>query len=117
MRHEIDINEFDPIIREFAGYKSYIQGCSQRTVEQYLIDLRTFFRYLEAKRTGVDPESEEFTSLPFSHIDIAYLADITGSDVYEFMLYAGEGRGNGWSAKSRKLSTLKVFFPTINCGI
>ena len=46
MRHEIDINEFDPIIREFAGYKSYIQGCSQRTVEQYLIDLRTFFRYL-----------------------------------------------------------------------
>jgi site-specific recombinase XerD len=65
---------------------------------------------LEAKRLGIDPEDEEFTALPFSHIDIVYLSDITGSDIYEFMLYAGQSRGNGWSAKSRKLSTLKVFF-------
>ena len=46
MRHEIDVNEFSPVVREFASYKTVIQGCSQRTVEQYLIDLRTFFRYL-----------------------------------------------------------------------
>ena len=40
MRHEIEINEFSPVVREFASYKTVIQGCSQRTVEQYLIDLR-----------------------------------------------------------------------------
>ena len=105
-----EIKAFPPIVREFASYKSVIEGCTERTVCEYLSDLRTFFRYLEAKRLGIDPGSEEFTSLPFSHIDILYLSDITGSDVYEFMLYAGQGRGNGWSAKSRKLSTLKVFF-------
>ena len=46
MRHEISVSEFSPVVREFASYKTVIQGCSQRTVEQYLIDLRTFFRYL-----------------------------------------------------------------------
>ena len=106
-----EIKAFPPIAREFASYKSVIEGCTEKTVCEYLSDLRTFFRYLEAKRLGIDPEDEEaFTALPFSHIDIVYLSDITGSDIYEFMLYAGQSRGNGWSAKSRKLSTLKVFF-------
>ena len=49
MRHEISVSEFSPVVREFASYKTVIQGCSQRTVEQYLIDLRTFFRYLLSK--------------------------------------------------------------------
>ncbi len=105
-----EIKAFPPIVREFASYKSVIEGCTEKTVCEYLSDLRTFFRYLEAKRLGVDPEGDEFTALPFSHIDIVYLSDIAGSDIYEFMLYAGQGRRNGWSAKSRKLSTLKVFF-------
>ena len=105
-----EIKAFPPIVREFASYKSVIEGCTEKTVCEYLSDLRTFFRYMEAKRLGIKPESPDFKELPFSHIDILYLADLTGSDIYEFMLYAGEGRGNGWCAKSRKLSTLKVFF-------
>lgn len=105
-----EIKAFPPIVREFASYKSVIEGCTEKTVCEYLSDLRTFFRYLEAKRTGLDTDSEEFTSLPISHIDVVYLSEISGSDIYEFMLYAGQSRGNGWSAKSRKLSSLKVFF-------
>ena len=105
-----DIKTFPPIVREFASYKSVIEGCTEKTVCEYLSDLRTFFRYLEAKRTGTPTDSPDFTTLSISHIDMIYLADVTGGDIYEFMLYAGEGRKNGWSAKSRKLSTLKVFF-------
>lgn len=105
-----EIKTFPPIVREFASYKSVIEGCTEKAVCEYLSDLRTFFRYMEAKRTGTATMGEEFTSLPIDHIDIVYIADISGSDIYEFMLYAGQERGNGWAAKSRKLSTLKVFF-------
>lgn len=51
MRHEISVSEFSSVIREFASYKSVIQGCSQRTVEQYLIDLRTFSAISSARET------------------------------------------------------------------
>ena len=105
-----EMNAFPSVLREFASYKSVIEGCTEKTVCEYLSDLRTFFRYLEARRLRIDYESEEFTAIDISAITIDDIRRITGTDIYEFMLYAGQNRGNGWSAKSRKLSTLKVFF-------
>lgn len=99
-----------PLVREFAAYKSAIQGCSPKTVTEYLIDLRTFFRYLIAKENGIDPESEEFTELDASDLDLAYIKGIKKDDIYDFLLYSGTTRGNLWSAKSRKLSAIKAFF-------
>ncbi len=105
-----EMNSFPSFLREFASYKSVIEGCTEKTVCEYLSDLRTFFRYLEARKSGTALEGEEFTETDISRVSVDDVRAITGSDVYEFMLYAGENRGNGWSAKSRKLSTLKVFF-------
>ena len=98
------------VVREFAAYKSAIQGCSPKTVTEYLIDLRTFFRYLIAKENGIDPESEEFTELDASNLDLAYISNIKKDDIYDFLLYSGTTRGNLWSAKSRKLSAIKALF-------
>ena len=98
------------VVREFAAYKSAIQGCSPKTVTEYLIDLRTFFRYLIAKENGIDPESEEFTELDASSLDLAYIKGIKKDDIYDFLLYSGTTRGNLWSAKSRKLSAIKALF-------
>ena len=105
-----EMNTFPAILREFASYKSVIEGCTEKTVCEYLSDLRTFFRYLEARRLRISLEGDEFREIDISHIGAEDIRKITGSDVYEFMLYAGQNRQNGWSAKSRKLSTLKVFF-------
>lgn len=101
---------FPPLIREFASYKSVIEGCSEKTVCEYLLDLRTFFRYLEAERMGIDLESEAFTQIDIRRIGIEDIRAINGTQVLEFMLYVGENRSNGWAAKSRKLSSLKTFF-------
>ena len=105
-----EMKQFSPLLREFASYKSVIEGCTEKTVCEYLSDLRTFCRYLEAKHTGVDTEGEDFYNVDISHFDAARFREVTGSDIYEFMLYVGQNRENGWAAKSRKLSTLKVFF-------
>ena len=62
-RQEIDKSTLPGILREFAGYKLGIENCSARTVEEYLLDLRTFFRYLLAQKNGITPYGEEFEKI------------------------------------------------------
>ena len=111
MRHEIDVNEFDPIIREFAGYKSYIQECSQRTVEQYLIDLRTFFRYLICEgQPNLLHDKEAFASIKVDTVDINMLRRVTTDQIYDFLLYANDDRQNQTAAKARKLAAIRALY-------
>ncbi len=111
MRHEIDINEFSPIIREFASYKSVIQGCSPRTVEEYLMDLRTFFRYLQVRgdeKILGDPEA--FCAVSVDGVDLDTLRGVTTDMIYEFMLFTDTHLENKAAAKARKLSAIKALY-------
>ena len=110
MQYNLNMEEFPPVVREFASYKTVIQGCSQKTSDEYLLDLRTFFRYLLAKDSHIDPESDEFCEIDISHIDLDYIKKITPERIYDFLLYTGNVRKNMWSAKARKLSAIKGLF-------
>ncbi len=111
MRHEINVGEFDPIIREFAGYKSVIQGCSQRTVDQYLIDLRTFFRYLLCEgKPAILHDMEAFAAISVDAVDLDYLRRVTTDQIYDFLLYADSERENQSAAKARKLSAIRALY-------
>ncbi len=105
-----ELRLFPTPVRDFATYKRVVMGSSEKTVCEYLLDLRTFFRYLEAVRLSVDTASPDFYEIDISHIDIPYIADITTEQIYDFLLYASNDRKNAWAARSRKLSTLKSFF-------
>ena len=111
MRREIDVNEFSSIIREFASYKTAIQGCSAKTVEEYLMDLRTFFRYLLAvnDRAVLDDE-EAFDKQDVSVVGLDVLRTVTTEQVYEFLLFVDSKRDNKASAKARKLSAIKSLY-------
>ncbi|MBE6584119.1 MAG: recombinase XerC [Ruminococcaceae bacterium] len=106
----INIEEFPPALREFASYKTAIQGCSQKTADEYLLDLRTFFRYLLAKERDIDPDSDEFCEIDIRVIDVEYIKNITPDQIYEFLLYTGNVRKNMWAAKARKLSAIKMMY-------
>ena len=111
MRSEIDVKEFSAIVREFASYKSVIQGCSQKTVEEYLLDLRTFFRYLLADGDeSILNDPEAFASLPIHTVDLDELRAVTTDQIYAFLLYTDIDRGNKTSAKARKLSAIKGLY-------
>lgn len=110
MPNTVELAQMPPLVAEFARYKSVIQGCSPKTVNEYVLDLRTFFRYLRAKEQGIDPASEAFVELDISDIDIDDIAAITTEQVYEFLMYTSDVRANLWAAKARKLSALKAFF-------
>lgn len=111
-----EMEQFPTLVRDFATYKAAISGCSEKTVCEYLLDLRTFFKYLEARRLGIpfdreyEEDREQFDAIDIRGIDIETIRKIRTETIYEFLLYAGEERSNGWAAKSRKLSALKAFF-------
>ena len=111
MRHEIDKSEFSPVVREFAGYKSAIQNCSPLTVEEYLLDLRTFFRFLKCRDDDEllhDPE--RFAEVDVRDFDLDRIREITQTDIYDFLLFVDSDRQNRSSAKARKLSAIKGLF-------
>ena len=110
MNYNIDLKSLPSLVREFASYKSVIQNASEKTISEYLLDLRTFFRFMIAREKKIDMTSPEFEAIDISKIDIEYIRHITTEDIYEFLMYADNVRGNMSAAKARKLSSIKVFF-------
>ena len=56
--------EAPPILRDFLAYHETIKAHSRRTVDEYFLDLRNFFRYLKQTR---DPA---LAGLPLDGISI-----------------------------------------------
>ena len=97
------------VIRDFLTYNEVIRGKSSRSVEGYYLDLQTFFRYLLMIR-GKTPKGIEFEKISIESVDIALLKSVTVTDLYAFLVYCKEERGNGAASRARKTSTLKIFF-------
>lgn len=110
-RSEIDRSTLPPILIDFAGYKNGIENRSKLTVEEYLLDLRTFFRYMCAvNQLGLDPAQAELDSIDITRVDLEFVGSINADDIYKFLFYAGSDRQNGWAAKARKLTAIKSFY-------
>ena len=111
MQNTIPLNTLPSLVREFANYKTVVQNSSDKTVAEYMLDLRTFFRFLRARDMKIElSDTESFDKIDIHDIDIEYIRNITVEDIYEFLTYADHTRGNMASAKSRKLSSIKGFF-------
>ncbi len=106
----VEMHELPALVREFASYKKSIQGCSSKTVEEYCVDLRMFWRYIKADREGLPKTDEVFETLDISGIGIDVISAVTTADIYEFLLYVDGTRHNGSCAKARKLSAIKAFY-------
>jgi site-specific recombinase XerD len=75
-----------------------------------MLDLRTFFRFLIASREGLPTLGEEFEKIDIRGVDLEFVKNVSTEDIYAFLMYAGNTRGNQSAAKSRKLSALKAFY-------
>jgi site-specific recombinase XerD len=110
MKYAFPLKTLPPLVREFASYNAVLQNASEKTISEYLLDLRVFFRFLLSRDSNIDLASEEFEKIDISKVDLDYIKNITTEDIYEFLMYADGVRGNMAAAKSRKLSSIKGFF-------
>ncbi len=97
-------------MRDFASYKTAVQGCSQKTVDEYLNDLRTFSRYLAVCRSGGKPTADILAETEIASLDDEFYTSVTAEEIYNFITFASDILGNKRAAKARKLSTVKVFY-------
>ncbi|MBQ9994385.1 MAG: tyrosine recombinase XerC [Clostridia bacterium] len=97
------------LFREFFGYLETVRGKSPLTVDEYFLDLRSFFRFYKLSH-GFVPKNTELKDINIDDVDIKMCADVTLTDVYEFMNYMASVCGNKAAARSRKCSSLRAFF-------
>lgn len=102
-------NEASPIIKDYLFYLQTVKEKSPKTVEEYFIDLRTFFRFIKIHRDMVNPKTP-FEEIPINDVDLELIKSISLSDAYEFMDYLKTDRGNNSSTRLRKTSAMRGFF-------
>ncbi len=114
------LKESPPVIRDYLIYMETIMGRSPRTVSEYYLDLRTFFRYLLQKR-GLVSGTLEFDQIPLDRVDLALVKSVTRSEILDFLVFAARQRpkyhkspettyGNDVRTRARKISALRGFY-------
>ncbi len=101
--------ECPDLLRGYLGYMETIKGRSSKTVDEYYTDLRTFFRYMKRER-GLVPAGTDDKDIAITDIDLPFVQAITLNDVYEYLNYAKNERGNSNKTRARKTSSLRMFF-------
>lgn len=96
-------------VREFLVYHDTIKGQSRATVDAYYLDLRTFTRYLMIQR-GLCPRDTPLEQVSIREADLAFYADVTLSDVYEFLAFLSRDRELNASSRARMIITIKGFY-------
>ena len=108
------------LLRDFLAYHETIQGHSRRTVDEYYLDLRNFFRYIKILK-GLVPKDTELDQVDISDVDLELARSITLSDVYSYMNYLSrdraknanspaKGYGLEPAARARKIATIRSFY-------
>ena len=108
------------ILRDFLFYHETIKGHSKRTIDEYFLDLRTFFRYLKIHK-NLAPRTAPFEDISIMDIDLDFVKSVTVSDVYEYLAFLSRDRpkrGNsrnteyGLTANSRarKVAVIRSYY-------
>lgn len=103
------MNEIPLVLEDFLNYIEAIKGKSESTTQEYLLDLRTFFRYLKLRYKLVDKDII-FEEIDTSDINNDFLKNISLEDLHGFISYVGKERNNKNNTKARKVASLKSFF-------
>ena len=108
------------ILLDFLAYHETIKAHSQRTVDEYFLDLRNFFRYLKQVRNPA-LQNVPLDEISIMDVDLTLVRSITLTDIYGYMSYLSRDRiihqnsensnkGLSAASRARKLATIRSFF-------
>ena len=122
-------SEAPEIIKKFLTYHETIKGHSRKTVDEYYLDLRNFFRFMKIQKNLV-PRDSGLENVSISDIDADFAASVTMNDVYDYLTFLSRDkvrhanspsskRGLNATSRARKVSTIKSFYKylTVKAGV
>ncbi len=104
-----ELSSVPEIVREFLLYMKVVKGKSDKTIQEYYLDLRTFFRFIKLNRGLVDQKSD-LSEITISDVDINLIKTVTLLDAYEFLNYCSSKRDNNARTRARKCCSLRTYF-------
>jgi len=113
-----------PLIRDFLTYHETIQGHSRKTVDEYYLDLRNFFRYIKIEKGRV-PRATPLDEISIGDVDLALIRSVRLGDIYAYMSFLSRDRlknakrpegehGLETSTRARKIATIRSFYKYLN---
>ena len=96
-------------LSDFLFHLKVVKARSERTVEAYYIDIRTFLRYLKLTNNLSSAETD-FSSIIITDTPIELLQHFTLKNAYEYLYYTSSDLSNTTTTRARKASALKQFF-------
>ncbi|MET0018283.1 tyrosine-type recombinase/integrase [Oscillibacter sp.] len=112
--------EAPPVLRDFLAYHETIKAHSRRTVDEYFLDLRNFFRYMKQIR---DPslKDKRLDEISILDVDLNFVKTVTLTDIYGYMTYLSRDRvqhqnssasdyGLNSASRARKIATFRSFY-------
>ena len=108
------------ILKDFLIYHETIKGHSKNTVDEYYLDLRTFFRYLKISR-GLVPRSADIDEIPINDVDLDFVKSVSLTEVYDYLSFLSRDRvrnqrsretefGISAASRARKIASIKSFY-------
>ena len=101
--------EAPPILRDFLVYHETIQGHSRKTVDEYYLDLRNFFRFLKQTKNMVSRDTP-LDNISIADVNLSLVRDVTLTDIYSYMNYLSRDRGLNNTSRARKVATIRSFY-------
>ena len=105
-----EFKTFPSILKDYASYTVTIKGNSEKTVCEYLLDLRTFFRFYLTKKNDLDLSHDEFEKLSIKDIGLDDVRAVNQKLIIEFLMFSGLELNNSTTTRMRKLSSLRSFY-------
>lgn len=100
-------------VNEFLHHILVVKNASELTVNGYARDLRLLFEYIVAQKRSLSPD-ELGDDFDLSFIDDKFLSEVTLKDVYSFLSYCAQERGNNPTTRKRKASSIRSFYKYIS---
>lgn len=113
-------SESPAVLKDFLLYHETIKGHSSKTVDEYFLDLRTFFRFLKVER-GLISRKTPFDEISIMDVDLDFLRVVSLNEVYSYLAYLARDRivnqrsrtqefGLSATTRARKVACIRSFY-------
>ena len=105
-----EFKTFPIFLRDYAAYMVTIKGNSEKTICEYLLDLRTFFRFMRTRWEDLDIPANEYEKISIKQLTELDVKRVTQKNIIEYLMFVGFERDNSPTTRMRKLSALRSYF-------